>query len=82
MSLPSRKIPATNFCLMLSRLQGQSAAGRFRSFEKSSDIKRRTLDLPACSRMPQQDADLVIALVGLVVLLVIFFVLFGIPVLF
>jgi hypothetical protein len=44
----TRKIPGTYFCQRLSRLQGDRAAGRIRSIEKSSDfIELRTCDLPA-----------------------------------
>jgi hypothetical protein len=49
-----RKIPGTQFCYRLSRLQCHSAAGRIRSIEKSSNLMRnRTHDLPACSIVPQ-----------------------------
>jgi hypothetical protein len=34
----SSKIPGIHFCYMLSRPQGHSAPGRFRSFEKSGDL--------------------------------------------
>jgi hypothetical protein len=54
-SLPPRWIPGTHFCLRLSRPQGHSVAGRFKSIEQSSYlIGIRTRDLPACSIMPQQ----------------------------
>jgi hypothetical protein len=49
-----RKIPGTHFCQRLSRPQGQSAARRIWSIEKSTDlIGNRTRDLPACSIVPQ-----------------------------
>jgi hypothetical protein len=49
-----RKIPGTHFCFRLIRPQGYSAAGRIRLIEKPSDlIGNRTLDLLACSIVPQ-----------------------------
>jgi hypothetical protein len=48
-----RKIPGAHVCQRLSRLQGHSAAGRVVSIEKKIIIRNRTLDLPACSLMPQ-----------------------------
>jgi hypothetical protein len=52
--LVPRKIRGTHFFHMLSQSQGHSAAGRFRSIEKSSDlVGNRTHDLPACSIVPQ-----------------------------
>jgi hypothetical protein len=44
-----RKIPGNHFCLELSRPQDNSATGRNRLIENSSDlIGNRTRDLPAC----------------------------------
>jgi hypothetical protein len=41
-----RKIPGIHFCLKLTRPQGNNAAGRIRSIEKSNDlIENRTRDL-------------------------------------
>jgi hypothetical protein len=53
-----RRLPPGRFLVIiavrLSRPQGQSAAGRIRSIEKSSDlIGNRTGDLRACSILPQ-----------------------------
>jgi hypothetical protein len=45
--LISTKIPGTQFCKGLSRHQGHSAAGRFRSIEKSNNlIWNSTLEFP------------------------------------
>jgi hypothetical protein len=52
--LTHRKIPDTYFCYGLSRSQGHSAAGRFRTVEKSNGLfGSRTCDLSACSIVPQ-----------------------------
>jgi hypothetical protein len=49
-----RKIPGTHFCQRLSRPQGNSTAGRFRSIEKSNDlIGNQTRTLLACTIVPQ-----------------------------
>jgi hypothetical protein len=49
-----RKIPDTHFYYRLSQPQGQSAAGRIKSIEKSNDlIGNRIRDLPAYSVVPQ-----------------------------
>jgi hypothetical protein len=49
-----RKIPGTHFSYMLSQHQGDSAAGRIRSIEKSNDlIGNQTCDLLAGSIVPQ-----------------------------
>jgi hypothetical protein len=46
--------PGVHLSLRMSGPQGLSAAGRGRSFEKSSNlIGNRICDLPACSIMPQ-----------------------------
>jgi hypothetical protein len=56
---PAALYPPERFLVLLSvkrpsRLQGQNAAGRIRSNEKSSDfIGNGTHDLPACSIVPQ-----------------------------
>jgi hypothetical protein len=43
-----------SFLLEAESPQGHSAAGRIRSFEKSSDlVGNRTRDLPACSTVPE-----------------------------
>jgi hypothetical protein len=53
-SSPRRKIPGTLCYYRLSRPQGHSAAGEFRSTENSNDlIGNRTRDLPAFSIVPQ-----------------------------
>jgi hypothetical protein len=55
--LPLRRIPSTHFCQRLSRRQDHNAVGKIRSIEKSNDlIGSRTLDLPACSVVPQPTA--------------------------
>jgi hypothetical protein len=49
-----RKIHGTHFCYRLSILQGNSAAGRIDTIEKSIDlIGNLTWNLPACSIIPQ-----------------------------
>jgi hypothetical protein len=50
-SVAPRKIPDTDFCYRLSRLQGHSATGRIRSIEKCNDlIGNGTRDLSAAFR--------------------------------
>ena len=52
--LPPGNIPGTHFCLMLSRLQSHSAAGRIISMQNSNDtFGNRTHDLLACSAVHQ-----------------------------
>jgi hypothetical protein len=64
-SFTPRKIPGTHFCYRLSQPQGNSAAGRIRYTEKSSDLMgNRTHDLPACSTVPQP-TTLLLAPLGL-----------------
>jgi hypothetical protein len=47
-------IPCTQFCLRLSRLQDNSAAGRIMSKKNSNDtIGNWTRDLPACNAVSQ-----------------------------
>jgi hypothetical protein len=54
LSFTLRKNSDTHFCYRISRPQGQSAAGRSRSFEKSNNlIGNQTCNLPACSIVPQ-----------------------------
>ena len=54
---PPENIPGTHFCYRLSRLQDHSAAGRIMSMKVSNNtIGNRTLDLPACSAVPQPAA--------------------------
>ena len=54
---PPRNIPSTHFCYRLSRPHAHSADGRIMSMKNSNDtIGNRTLDLPACSAVPQQTA--------------------------
>jgi hypothetical protein len=49
-----RKIAGIHYCYRLSRLQGDNAAGRIRSTEKSNDlIGNRNRALPDCSIVPQ-----------------------------
>jgi hypothetical protein len=49
-----KKIPDTHFFQRLSRPQVYSAAGRIRSIKNPNDlIGNRSLDLPACSIVPQ-----------------------------
>ena len=54
---PSGNIPGTHFCYRLSRTLGHSAAGRIMSMKNANHtIGNRTLDLPACSAVPEPTA--------------------------
>jgi len=51
--LTPRKYSCTHYCDRLSKLQGQSAAGRIMSMKNSNyTIGNQTRDLPACSAVP------------------------------
>jgi hypothetical protein len=47
-------VSRTHFCYRLSRPKGHSAAERIRSIENIHLIGTRSLDLPACSIVPQR----------------------------
>jgi hypothetical protein len=55
--LTAVNIPGTHFCQRLRQSQGHSAAGSVMSMKNSNDnFGNRTLDLPACSAVPQPTA--------------------------
>ena len=52
-----RDIPGTHFCQTLSILQDHRATGRVSVKNSYDTIRNRTRDLPACSAMPQPNAQ-------------------------
>jgi hypothetical protein len=51
---PPRDIPGTHLCQRMSRPQGHSTGGRIKSMKNINDsTENRTLDLPACTAVPQ-----------------------------
>jgi len=55
---PPRNNPGTHLCWRLRRPQLYNAAGRIMSMKNSNDsVGDRTLDLPACSGVPQPTAS-------------------------